>query len=41
MIKKYVSPFWCWLFGHDKYFPHPNRMSWCCARCENGPADYK
>lgn len=38
MISKYFAPFWCWFFGHDKYFPHPNKKSWHCARCENSPS---
>lgn len=39
MIKKYLSPLFCYIFGHDKYYPHPNRSIWGCARCENGPEE--
>jgi|CXWL01.1.fsa_nt_gi hypothetical protein len=35
-IKKLV----CFFFGHDKFFPHPNKRCWSCARCHNGPDDY-
>ena len=37
MIRKYLDPIVCYLFGHDKYFPHPNKEIWYCARCENSP----
>jgi hypothetical protein len=40
MIAKFFAPLICYLFGHDKFYPHPNRRIWGCARCENGPDDW-
>jgi len=34
MIKKYIAPLWCWVFGHDVIYPHPNRDSVRCLRCK-------
>lgn len=44
MIARFFAPLICYLFGHDKIYPHkiyphPNYRSFGCVRCRNGPLD--